>query len=80
MNLNDLAIPVVLGLLLAVVVIRMLFPDMNVRRGVKRNTQDVLYYEDMTPEQKREYGFIPKDELPSEWQDFYNRSGKKGRR
>lgn len=40
------------------------------RRMPKRKTNDVLWYDDMTPEQKTEYGIIPNGELAPQWKAF----------
>lgn len=71
---------IVAGLVLAVLVIRWRTQEMNVPRPSRRRTQDVLQYEDMTPEERRLNGFIPRDDLPPDWQEFYKRGGKHGRR
>ena len=78
MNIDGLLI--LAGLVLAVLVIRLRTQEMNVPRPGKRSTREVLHYEDMTAEERRANGFIPREELPQEWQDFYKRGGKGGRR
>lgn len=65
-----------IGLALAVLFIRSRTQGMNVPRAFKRRTKEVLYYDEMTDEQRRENGFIPMKDLPPDWQDFYRRKPK----
>lgn len=61
---------IVIGLVLGLLVILCTYAGMNVKRG-KRRGGEVLHYEDMTPEQKKEYGIIPMKDLSPDWQAFY---------
>lgn len=62
-----------LGALLAVMVIRARTQGMNVPRDTRPRTDDVLHYEDLTPEERRANGFIPTNELSPDWQKFMKR-------
>lgn len=72
----DLTIGVIIliGFLIAIFWNRRNTQEMNVPRDTHPRNGDVIYYEDMTPEQKKEYGFIPTNELPPLWQDFMRKS------
>ena len=42
----------------------------NVPRQGRRGG-DVVWYDDMSADERRAAGFVPMDEQPSDWQDFY---------